>query len=574
MHLDTYTISALVDEFMDTLVGGRIQDVIDVDATGIGLEIYNHQQRRYLYISADRQTPRIHMVADKLRRGIQRPTQIGLLLRRYAEGGRLVHVSQPKWERIIQLDIEKEDAEISIIVEPMPRRSNLIVVRDGKIMDCMYRVGADENRYRVILPNHPYEPPPPFQNRIDPTQATLADIDRMLETAKKGSDKLVKLLPRSLYGFSPVLAKEVVFRAFGDLDVTVESTDSSALLDALQTVVQPLNDREWQPGIAEQDGVTVAYSIYPMTYLDGWHPVDSISEAMNSYYGINEGPDAYNEAKKPVQAAIDEGKIKYRAKLESLESGLKDDSEREQLQQSGELILAYQYGIESGQTELVAQYEVDGPELVIKLDPELTPLENAQRYFDRYNRAKRALDAVPELIEEATQDLRYVEQLESDLDMAASWPEIDDVIRELRKMGLIDRDKKMRQIGGGNRTAPMRFTPDGYVIWLGRNSRQNEEVTFKKANPQDLWLHARDVAGAHVVIRDDGRRIPEELVEKAASVAAYYSKARDEASVIVDVTHIKYVKGIKGAGPGMVTYRNERTVTVTPQNEEVFEDGS
>ncbi|MCA9892978.1 MAG: NFACT family protein [Anaerolineae bacterium] len=573
MQLDSYTISALVDEFMDTLVGGRIQDVIDVDSTGIGLEIYNHQQRHYLYISADRQTPRIHIVSEKLRRGTQRPTQIGLLLRRYAESGRLVHVSQPKWERLVQLDIEKDDGEISIIVEPIPRRSNLLVVRDGTILDCMFRVGAEDNRYRVILPNHPYEPPPPFEGRLDPTDVSIADIETMLGSVSKPSDKLVKLLPRSFYGMSPVLASEVVFQASGDTEAQIENISVDALHAALETVIQPLARREWQPGVVEKNGIAEAFSVYPLTYLDGWHRVDSTSEAMNLYYGISAGPDAYNEAKKPVQDAIDEGKIKYGAKINSLESGLKDDSEREQLQQSGELILAYQYTIQPGQTELVAQYDVDGPELVITLDPDLTPLENAQRYFDRYNRAKRALDSVPELIEESQQELRYIEQLESDLEMASSWPEIDDVVTALRQMGLIDRDRKMRQIGGGNRTAPMRFTPDGYVIWLGRNSRQNEEVTFKKANPQDLWLHARDVAGAHVVIRDDGRHIPETLVEKAASVAAFYSKAREENSVIVDVTHVKYVKGIKGAGPGMVTYRNERTVTVTPHNEEIFENG-
>lgn len=574
MYIDAFTVAALVDEFVDTLVGGRIQDVIDVDATGIGLEIYNNRERHYLYLSADRQTPRIHLVPDKLRRGLQRPTQMGLLMRRHIEGGRLVHVSQPKWERILQLDIEMGDEEISIIIEPMPRRSNLLLIRDGIILDCVHRVGPEENRYRLLLPNHAYQPPPPLEGRLDPTQPTLEQVEIMLSKVTDEKLKAVQLLPRVLYGFSPLLAREVVYRASGDINQRAQEIDPASLHQALHDVVAPLGRRDWQPGYAEADGIVEAFSVYPLTYIKGWQPSDRISDAITMYYGIIEGPEAYAEAKKPVQAAIEEGKIRYGAKLESLERGLKDDAEREHLQHSGELILAYQYGLEPGQTELRAQYNVDEPELVIKLDPDLTPLENAQRYFDKYNRAKRAQQGVPQLIEDVQQDIAYMDQLESDLEMAANWPEIDDVIQALQARGLMGRDKKIQRMGGGGRTAPLRLTHDGYVIWVGRNSRQNEEVTFKKANSQDLWLHARGVAGAHVVIRDDGRHIPESLIEQVAGIAAYYSKAKTEASVIVDVTRVKYVKKIKNAGPGMVTYRNEQTVTVTPHSEEVFADGA
>ena len=196
----------------------------------------------------------------------------------------------------------------------------------------------------------------------------------------------------------------------------------------------------------------------------------------------------------------------------------------------------------------------------------MTALENAQRYFTQYDKAKRALDDVPGLIAETRTEIAYLDQLRMDLELAANWPEIDEVQQVLQHKGYW-RGKRAGRMGGG-KSGPLKVTtPEGYVVWVGRNSRQNEQVTFDKGGGVDLWLHARDVPGAHVVIKFDGRPIPESVIERAAGIAAYYSALRSEGKVIVDVTECRYVKKIKGAGPGMVTYRNETTRTVAPRNE-------
>ena len=573
MYFDAFTISALVDEFMDTIVGGRVQDVLDVDSTGIGLEIYAQRQRRYLYMSADSQTPRVHLVGDKLRRGLHKPTQLGLVFRRYVEGGIVSHVSQPAWERILQLDVDGPQGAITIIIEPMERRSNILLVQEGVIIDCMRRVGPDENRYRLSLPKHEYVPPPPMTGRLNPFALSLEDFQRIFEQNTDTKVKTVRWLSSRLLGISPLMAKEIVFRATGDVVQKAVDADIEPLYDALQILMQPLSKREWQAGIGVEGGVTTAFSVYLLTYFESWQSLETISEAIIAYYGAAVGEDAYNEAKKPVQVAIEDAIGKMQGKLVSLESGVKDDQEREILKQSGELILAYQYAIEAGQTELKAQYDVTQPELVIKLNPELSPLDNAQQYFSKYNKAKRALEDVPALIKDTKIEIAYLQQLEVDLRNAANWAEIDDVMQVLEKRGYLYNHKKVKRLGGGGNAGPLKITtPDGYVLWVGRNSRQNEQVTFKKANAQDVWLHARDVPGAHVVIRNDGRRITDDLIEQAAAVAAYYSSKRDDANVLVDYTRCKYVKSIKGAGAGMVTYRNEQTVTVTPQNEAIFNE--
>lgn len=229
-------------------------------------------------------------------------------------------------------------------------------------------------------------------------------------------------------------------------------------------------------------------------------------------------------------------------------------------------MLAYQYTLAPGQTELRAQYEVDGPELVIPLEPSLTPLENAQRYFEKYDKAKRARKGVPQLVRLTEQELAYLDQLATDLELATNWPEIGEVQEALQRHGYW-RGKRTQQPAGG-KAGPLKVTTDtDFVIWVGRNARQNEQVTFDKGGPADLWLHARGVPGAHVVIKAGASDVPDEVVRRAAEIAAYYSRARDEARVLVDVTRRKYVRKIKGGKPGMVTYRNEKPIEVTPRPE-------
>lgn len=569
MSFDVFTISALVDELSAALVGGRIQDVIDVDDLGIGLEIYAGRQRHYLYMSADANQPRVHLTDAKLRRGRMKPTQLGLLFRRYIEKGLITRISQPAWERLLHIDAAGAEGEVTIIIEPMPRRANVLLVQKGLILDCLKRVGPEENRYRLSLPNHDYTPPPPLRGRLQPDQLTADDLRRILAQASKKSMQTRRLLTGRILGMSPLLAKEIVFAAAGDPEAKVSDTDSAALFAAFQAVTAPLLRRQWQPGIGLQNHIAAEFAVFPLSFIE-WQAAPSISQAITACFGSVIGAAAYDEAKKPVQAAIEEAKIKLSSKRRALRKGLKDKAELETLKQSGELILAYQYSLQDGQEELRAQYDIAGPERLIRLNPKRTPLENAQDYFRQYEKAKAARRAVPQLIKKTQLELDFVNQLENDLITAASWPEIDDVIQALQARGHW-QGRKLKRLGGGGRQGPLKIvTSDGYVIWIGRSSRQNEKITFATAKGQDIWLHARQAPGAHVIIRNDGRRIKDSLIAAAAAVAAYYSKKRRDRRVPVDYTRVKYVKAIKGAGPGMVTYRNEKTISVQPRDETIL----
>lgn len=563
MYFDVYTISALVDEFADTIVGGRIQKVFDLNETAIGLEVYANRQRHYLVIDADPAQPHVMLAEGKLRRGLPKPTQLGLLMRRYVDGGIITAVTQPPWERVLTLRIEHAEGVSDLIVELMERRANILLVQEGLVLDCLRRVGSQENRVRVSLPGRDYEPPPPQKGKLAPDAVLPGDIAHFLDS--DAGTVAWRTLTRGLLGLSPVLGREIIFQATGKANAKAGDTSALAVYETFEELVMPLLDGEWQPGITvDEEGRTSAFAPFKIEYLPGWQPVDSMSAALYTYYGAPVGEDAYKRAKQPVQEQLQEALIRVGHKARSLQEGLKSEEELNEIRQSGELLLAYQYTIEAGAGEFTAQYDMDAAPLVIRLDPALSALDNAKRYFAKYEKAKRAQAGVPQRLRTAQNELAFLRQLESDLALATNWPEIDEVRDALERDGYWRGSKQARPQTG--KSAPLKHvTPEGFVIWIGRNSRQNDLVTFSKGSAGDLWCHVRGIPGAHVIIKIPGNKVPEEVVIRAAELAAYYSTARAESRVLVDVAQRKYVKKIAGGKPGMVTYRNEKTREVVPR---------
>lgn len=546
MYFDYFTAAALRDELNEALAGGRVQNIVEIDELSLGFEIYKPPSRRYLYMTASPENARVHLTEGKLRRGVTTPSPLGLLLKKYIDGGRIIAVRQPPWERILLFDFMTPDGEYSLVVEPIERRSNLILVESDVIRESVRRVGADENRVRQILPGHDYKPPPPQDKRSphglsEETLYTILDNDGLAAQA----------LVRGIHGISPLLAREIVFDATGDVKAKARETSAAALLDSFNMIVEPLLDGDFTPGYVVENDEVMLYAVYPITHRFGWNKVDAVSQAMETYYGAISGPEAYEAAKDPIRKQLAKATKRLNGKLYSLKNQKRDAAEIERLKQSGELILAYQYQIEPQQKVLEAQYDFDAPPLKIKLDPEITALENAQNYFTKYEKAKRSVDAVPDLIERTQQELDYLSQLDSDLELAGNWPEIGEVQEALQQAGYWQGAKR-RQLAGSP-GGPMKVVADdGTIIWVGRNARQNEEVTFKKGTADDIWMHARGVPGSHVVVKTAGRPVPDEILVQAAAYAAYYSKARHAGSVEVIVTERKHIRKVKGGKPGMV----------------------
>jgi predicted ribosome quality control (RQC) complex YloA/Tae2 family protein len=572
MYFDTLTISAIADELRAQVVGGRVQHVVLPDELSVALEIYAHGQRRYLLASANAQTARVHLTDEKIRRGVDTETPLLLLLRKYVRGGHLVEVVQPPWERILRLRFGHPEGETTLVVETMGRHSNIMLLvpspiegldEGNVVLDAVKRVTPAMSRVRPILPRTPYQPPPP-QDKLPPDQLTERRIRDMLDAADP-DEPLWRVLLRGILGLSPLSAREVAYRVAGHPRAPVSAVEMiSPLPEAIAALFAPVGTGDWQPTWVRENDEIIAFAPYPLTQYESYEPANSISAIVGAYFAQEIGRDTYAQARGSVQALIDEARGKLERQRQSLQRSLVSQEEMSRLRQSGELILAYQWQIGPGQTVLEAPYEIGGEPLHIQLDPARTPVENAQAYFERYDKAKRAGQHVPTRIASTKLRLDYLEQLATDLALAESRPDIDAVHEALVDAGFVPEKRRRRPSG---RSQPIRVEIDGFTVWIGRNARQNDDVTFKRGTANDLWLHARGIPGAHVVIKQAGHPAPEPVILAAAQLAAYHSSARNDARVAVDVTEVRHVRRIKGGAPGQVVYSHERTLHVEPRRE-------
>jgi len=567
VNVDYLTLACLRDH-LDSLLGARVQRVVLPDERSVGLELYAGR-RVQLLISADPQHPRMLLVPQKLRRGVEVETPLLLVLRKWVRSSRLVDLTQPPWERILTLHFDGRAGPCRLVVELIGRYSNVILVGpDGHVLDAMKRIGSDLNRYRVILPGRPYQPPPQPLGRRTPTEITPYDWAAMLASAAP-EGPLHRLLTGHLLGVSPMVAREIAARATehtagtskGDPEAPVRAATAEALSGATAQLFAPIEDGSWSPHVAldEEDHV-IAFAPYEPRQFERTQPVRRISEAMGRYFQQRLSADAYAAARQRVQVRIDEARSRVERALDQLDENVVEQREIEALREAGELLLAYQGRVRPDAPEVTVP-DYAGDPRTIALDPALTPVENAQAYFRRYRKAVRAAEEIPARVEALGADRAYLDQLAADLALAESRPEIDAVVDALARAGWAP---KARPGSGGQVGGPRRFELDGFPVYAGRNARQNEEVTFKRAGPDDLWLHVRGLPGAHVVIKTGKRTVPEEVVQRAARLAAYYSSARDSGQVAVDVTERRFVRRARGGHPGLVTYRNERTVWVEP----------
>ena len=562
MSMDFWAVAALADELRDTALSGRVQQVVQADACSLALELYAGHVRRYLLLSADQQAPRIHMLSAKPRRGAETESALLQLMRKYVRGARLSAISQPPWERILHLDFQHpEHGDTRLTLELIGRWANLLLLRqaaqsDGqpawRILDCVHRYRAEAGR--AAQPGQWYQPPP-AQNGLSPRAVDVEQAQRLLAAANE--TPLWRVLVAELQGISPQAAREVAARA---------DNQAHGLVAAIAWLTAHLDTAAWQPCVLRHTAGTVtAYAPYALTHrAETAEAVASISRAVElaASGAVEAAPDGYAAARSHVAAAIDRAEGELRKRRDALQRQLRPVEEIQQQRASGEWILALAHSIAPRQTVLPLPPEVMLPP--VTLDPALSPAQNAAAYFKRYRKARRASTLVIPRLEQIAGDLAYLEQLHADLALAADRAEIDAVRAALAEAGFARRRKQGRGAASPAPQGPRRFlSVEGYTIWVGRNSRQNDRVTFDVAGPDDLWLHVRGLPGSHVVIRNGGQAVSEATVAQAARLAAHFSKARGEAWAEVIVAERRFVRRAPGrAHPGMVTVSKERVVAV------------
>ncbi len=566
--MDAVTLAAIARELNETLAGGRVQAVGQPDEHSLALEIYSQGERRWLLLDADPQHPRAHLLPAKARRGVETDTPFLLLTRKHLLGARLRDVFQPAWERLLHLSCDHpEHGAATLVAEIMGKWSNLVLLDgDGVILQALRCFRPDQNPRRPILPGRLYLPPPPQADKTPIDLLAPADLDHLLASSSS-SDPLWRLLVRDIAGLSPLVARELVHRATGNAQATSTHPNARplALFDALSWLRSLPRQGGWSPTIARDpaDGSPTAFAPYELSHLDPIEPAAAISQAAHIFYTATIGADRYAGRRAHVQALLDAARKRLHGRRASLGEQAVSAEQVEELRSLGDWILAYTWQIRAGDTELLA--DTGAGHLHIPLDPTLSPAANAQAYYARYHKAKRAAAQIPDLLAAVDRDLAYLDQLQTDLHLADNAPQIEELRAALLTTGLVSepRDRARSPLP---RSQPLRLqSVDGLRVIIGRNAIQNESVTWDLAEPDDLWLHAERVPGSHVVIKTAGRATPTSTLLQAAAWAAYYSQARHDAKVSVLYTQRRHLRRIPDARPGQVRVLQSQTIVAAPQ---------
>ncbi|CAN5594892.1 NFACT RNA binding domain-containing protein [soil metagenome] len=596
---DILTTAAIADELSMLMVPGRVQRTGHVDYQTVLLEIYAQRARHSVVAAIGGREPVCFVAYSAYGIDGSVVTPFSLLLRKYVRGASLVAVEQPGLDRIITLHFAKpastlkaevsgedrledsseddesgDDAatfvETSLHIELMGRRSNVVLVdSDGRILDSLKRVAPEMSRVRPILPHLPYQLPP-AGDRLDPRLVTEDDVRQLIASADP-STKISACLTSGIAALSPQMARDAVYHLSGTTEaVCRELADESPaiLANRIRELVAPLVGDSWLPvGYRAEDGSLAAYAAVPLDSLDSMGSQvngRTMSSLVDQYWSSESAGAKHSVRKQRLATKVADATGKARGRLATLEAEFSDVQDGDRYRRWGEAIYASLWMLKRDHTEFEA-----GGEL-IPLDPDRTPTEMAQHYFDQYRKAGRGVDQLRSLIGGARRQVEYLEQLSAHADLATSFDEIEAVRSEWDEYQVSNRGEAGEL--AGKKKPPRRAKPKpvtdrfGNTLYIGRSGPENDAITFEIAGADDYWLHARQAPGAHVIIKMSvtSEQDVEESLHEAASIAAYYSALRNDSAVSVDICKRRNVRKLKGGGPGMVTYRNERTVRVPP----------
>ncbi|GED13100.1 Rqc2 family fibronectin-binding protein [Aneurinibacillus migulanus] len=562
MAFDGIVTRAVTHELNERLASGRIMKIHQPTDTDIVMQIRTRNGNVRLLLSASLSFPRIHITNKNYRNPLEAP-MFCMLLRKYCEGAIIDGIHQIDMERIIHLDIrgrdELGDARTKrIVLELMGRHSNLILMdpQSGIIHDGLHHVTPAISRYRTVLPGRPYVAPPP-QHKINPLTATKDDFIRRIQF---NEGKIAKQIVGAFEGISPLIADEIMHRA------GLPTQDS--LWRAFAEVTDLVKRHTYTPTFVRTEHKEY-FSAIPLTHLP--HAVTetftTVSECLEAFYHGKAERDAVKQRMHDLSRLVTNERNKNEKKIEKLLETKQKAEDASKYQVYGELLTANLYQITRGQTEanVVNYYEEGAPLVSISLDPALTPAENAQAYFKRYTKAKNSRAVVDNQIAGAEEEVRYLDTVLQQIENAG-LADIEDIREELTEQGYLRaRPSKTKKSKPKNPTLERYTSSEGATIYVGKNNKQNDYLTNRLANPDDTWLHTKDIPGSHVVIR--GTEFGEATLAEAANLAAYYSKARQSSQVPIDYTLVRYVKKPKGAKPGFVIYEQQKTQFVTPDDE-------
>ncbi|GGD65118.1 Rqc2 family fibronectin-binding protein [Paenibacillus nasutitermitis] len=591
MALDGIVTRAIVHD-LQSCIGSRIHKIHQPTDHDLVFQIKGRGMNSKLLLSANPTYPRVQWTEQSFLNPIQAP-MFCMLLRKHCESGLIEDIRQVDNERIIHMDIRQRDelGDISlktIVIEIMGRHSNIILMDAATriIHDGIHHVTPAISSFRIVMPGAVYAAPPE-QGKQDPlTVMSESDFSAVIEamavqaqlpadddmTGKKpaaapSTMPLDKWLVAAFSGISPLLAKEIVHRSGIDAKL---SDEPSVLWPAFDRMMNTFRDHQYEPQIvtSEETGKS-AFSVTALTHLSGnAQSYGTVSLCLEAFYGDKAVRDTVKQRVSDLIRFLQNEYNKNEKKIEKLQETLNEAQEADKFRIQGELITTYMHQIQRGDEyiEAVDYYDEDQRTVRIPLDKQLTPSQNAQRYFKKYTKHKNSLTVVGEQMKQAGEEMRYVASLLQQLE-SATLSDIEEIREELVEQGYLrDRSKRGAKKRKPARPALLCYTSsEGIPIYVGKNNTQNEFLTNKTAAANETWLHTKDIPGSHVVIR--ASEFNERTLEEAAMLAAHYSQARSSSQIPVDYTLIRHVKKPSGAKPGFVIYDHQKTLFITPDEQ-------
>ena len=579
MALDGCVLHALAAELHAALAGGKIDKVYQPGRGELVLGVRTRDKNYKVLLSANPSLPRAHLTESSFENPAK-PPMFCMLLRKHLISGRIASVEQYAFERILHFSIEGYDelgekTVRTLVLELMGKHSNLILLGgDGKIIDSIYHVDMTVSSVRQVLPGLPYETPP-SKGKYNPL---LLGGPPALDP--DGSE-LSKQLLQSFMGISPLVAREAVYRALGK----TECTPDEAGPDGLQTVgaafydmMQQIKQGDCTPVILSdaQTGKPMEFCALPIRQYEGLANCEgypTISQAIEQFYAKKAQGETLRQRGGDLMRVVANNLDRCHKKLQLQNERLQKAAKRDKYKLYGDLVTANLHRVQKGAEHITVQnfYDPDGGELQIALKNDLTPAQNAQRYYTRYNKEKTAATETEKQKELNLAEIDYLESVQDAIAKAETAAEITQIRDELIEQGYLKNKGRVKKNKKPELPKPMHFvSADGYDIFVGKNNKQNDYVTCRLARPTDLWFHTKGIHGSHTLVQTaDAMQVPDETYRQAALLAAYYSKGRASQSVPVDYTEARNVKKPAGAKPGMVIYVDYSTLYVTPDETEI-----
>jgi predicted ribosome quality control (RQC) complex YloA/Tae2 family protein len=572
MSFDGMFMHHLCKEIAPKLVDGRIDKIHQPEKDELTLSIKGRSGTQTLFISVDSSIPHFTLTTQK-KENPQQPPMFCMLLRKHLVGGRILAFKQFGFERVVELDVESRNdfGELEtkkLFIEIMGKHSNIILTReDNTIVDSIKRISLDMSRVRTILPGGAYWIIP--SEKISPQSTASAFVDAMRKQPEQ--QKLVKALYTAVEGFSPFFSNILISQTALSPDMPLSAVSDAQLQGIWQSL--PAYITQLTPkGYLVSDPERGPLSVYFVDTHLSYHSVtvyETLCEALEHFYSKTNRSlkmhQRLNDIRKTIQIKYDRSASK-RIKLRE-ERAEADNAEQYKIM--GELLYANLYQLSKGMNtaSLPNYYDENGSLMEIPLDVRLDPNENAQHYFKRYTKLKTAQKLLETQIDETEEMMHYLENVLTHMETVESQADIVELLNELAEQGFIRKKYSKRPAKAAKPEIKTYLSSDGYEILVGKNNYQNDYLTLKVASNKDIWFHTKIIPGSHVIIRTQGAEIPEQTLREAATIAAYYSKARQSANVPVDYTLVRYVTKPNGAKPGMVIYTHNKTLYVTPDPE-------